>query len=392
MDSRRSLRLCLLGAGHLCVDGCATMIWPMVLFFAERHSLSLAAASLLPIFSATATSLVQPVMGYWSERGLPRWVALAGPGVAAVGIALAIAAGNVWWLILWLVVSGLGVAVYHPEAVVLAGDVLPARRSLGTALFMAGGTVGLAAGPILVPRMTEAFGPANSWLIAVGPLVIVVLLMVVVGRGHRLTSRTGRGFAVLRAFRGQMRNITLMVALNSLRGLAIAGVCLALTWLAKQRGGAAVEAGILVGVFTLFGGVGALLCGMVVVGRAEKPLLVLTMLAALPVIWVLPRLSGTPLLLAIGLAGLLSNATVPVVVVISQRMVPQGARLVSSLMMGFSWGIGAIIAAIVVGLIGEPVVSFAVMGLVMLPAAGCAALLSVEGLGGGQRCGHGGRI
>ncbi|MFQ6048592.1 MAG: MFS transporter [Phycisphaerae bacterium] len=375
MLGQRTAQLGALAAGHLCVDSYAVMIWPMVLFFADRHGLSVAQASLLPVLTAVMTSFAQPVMGYWSDRGLPRQIALAGPAIAAAGIALAIPATSITLLVLSLAISGLGVAVYHPEAAVLAGDLLPQRRSLATGLFLFGGTLGLGLGPTLIPRANAFFGPRHSWLIAAPAILATVALLTAFARSKRRLDRLTRRVSLRDAFRGKGYSIALLVSINSLRGFSIAGVSMALTWLVKQRGGDEIRAGDLVSIFALSGGLGGLLCGLVAVRRLEKPLLIGTMIAAPPLIWMLPYLSDPILMPLLAVGGMLTSATVPVVVAISQRMVPAGARVASSLMMGLSWGIGGMTAPPIVGQIDRLEWAFVLAGLTMLPAALCAVLL-----------------
>jgi len=375
MPSGRALRLLTLGLGHLCVDAYAVVWVPMMVYFAARHRLSQEQASLIPSLSAVATSSLQPLMAWLSDRGLPRSIALSGPALAGVALALSIMSSDLWAAMFWLVISGLGVAVYHPEAAVLAGDSLPRHRSLATGLFLFTGTVGLAAGPGIIPWVNQTYGPANSWLVALPAVVALIALWAAFGQSHTRELSAPKPVGLLEAFHGQVVTISLLVGLNTLRAFSTFGVCLGLSWLAVAQGGDEVLAGRFVLAFVFSGGVGGLFCGYVARRRTEKPLLVLTMLAALPTIWLIPLLAGWHLWAMLVVAGILANATIPVTIAMSQQMVPAGARLASSLQMGASWGLGSVLAGLAVGAIQQTELTFAVMALAMLPAAACAALV-----------------
>ena len=255
----------------------------------------------------------------------------------------------------------------------------PPTYSLATGLFLFTGTVGLAAGPGIIPWVNQTYGPANSWLVALPALAAVVALWAAFGQHHTRDLSSAKQVSLVDAFRGKVVPIGLLVGVNTLRAFSTFGVCLGLSWLAVARGGDEVLAGRFVLAFVFSGGVGGLLCSYVARQRSEKPLLVLTMLAALPTIWLIPLLAGWHLWAMLVVGGVLANATIPVTIAMSQQMVPAGARLASSLQMGASWGLGSVLAGVAVGAIQQIELTFAVMALGMLPAAACAALLPRRG-------------
>src|SRR5206468_1195418 len=76
-------------------------------------SYTLAAAVVLA--SAVSSSIVQPLFGLWSDRRGAIWLLPAGVALAGIGIALAAVAPSYWLVLVFVVVSGLGVAAFHPE-------------------------------------------------------------------------------------------------------------------------------------------------------------------------------------------------------------------------------------------------------------------------------------
>ena len=76
---------------------------------------------------------------------MPLGPALGGLGVALIGIAPSYA-----FTFAAVLLSGIGVAAFHPEGSRFANYVSGARRSSGMSLFSVGGNIGFALGPVLV--------------------------------------------------------------------------------------------------------------------------------------------------------------------------------------------------------------------------------------------------
>jgi FSR family fosmidomycin resistance protein-like MFS transporter len=96
----------------------------------------------------------------------------AGLLVAAIGIGFAGVMHSYGLTFLAIVVSGLGVAAFHPEGSRFANYVSGRKRASGMSLFSLGGNAGFALGPILVTPLLVAFGPPGA-LVLIAPGVVV---------------------------------------------------------------------------------------------------------------------------------------------------------------------------------------------------------------------------
>lgn len=125
-------------------------------FVLERHY-SYVAASGLALAATLGSSLPQPILGVLADRWRLLWLAPAGLAVAGVGAGLAGLAPAYWLVWTLLLVSGLGIAAFHPAA---GRD---ARRDAGhsasaMSLFAAGGSVGFFLAPALATPALVAYG------------------------------------------------------------------------------------------------------------------------------------------------------------------------------------------------------------------------------------------
>jgi len=107
--------LLLLSVGHL-VDDLPQGALPALLpFLKESLGLSYAMAGTIILCSNLTSSVIQPVFGYITDRKSLFWFLPLGCFCAGLGIALLGWASSYPQVIILVILSGLGVAIYHPD-------------------------------------------------------------------------------------------------------------------------------------------------------------------------------------------------------------------------------------------------------------------------------------
>ena len=163
------LVLVLLVLMHGLVDAFATSIQP--LWPDLQRSLALRGGMIDWAYVAwnLATSVSQLFFGYWGDRGRGRWLFWAGPALAVLCMSSIGLVDSFAMLCVLLILGGLGVAAFHPEAAAIAGACVPGHRSRAMSLFAVGGYLGQAAGPLYSGIVTTRFGArALTWGLAWG--------------------------------------------------------------------------------------------------------------------------------------------------------------------------------------------------------------------------------
>ncbi len=166
-----------LSAGHLFTDLNQGAVAALLPFLISERGLSLAAAGALVFAATVSSSIVQPLFGIFSDRRpkpalMPLGVLLAGCGLALVGVA-----PSYPLILLCVVVSGIGVAAFHPEAARFANYVSGSGRARGMSFFSVGGNAGFALGPALTTPLVVLFGlPGTLFLALPATLMAAVLL------------------------------------------------------------------------------------------------------------------------------------------------------------------------------------------------------------------------
>ena len=153
--SKKALYLSL---GHFVTDLYPGFLPALLPLLIEKFHFSFTRASLLAMFMGFSTSLTQPVFGYLSDKLGGRWLIIIGPAVGGLCLSLVGLANSYVFLIFLLILGGLGVASYHPEAAALSASLSGRQRTLGMSLFMLGGNLGVGVGPFLILGITLSLG------------------------------------------------------------------------------------------------------------------------------------------------------------------------------------------------------------------------------------------
>lgn len=153
----RGTRLAGLSASHAAADFYQGCVAVMVPFLVLGEGYTYAQATGLVLGATIGSSVAQPLFGLISDRGqyfalIPVSLLVAGGGLAAVGVT-----DSYTWAMVAVVVSGLGVAGYHPEAARLARRI-GGSQARAMSLFIVGGNLGLVLAPLVAAPLLITFG------------------------------------------------------------------------------------------------------------------------------------------------------------------------------------------------------------------------------------------
>ncbi|MGI5219803.1 MFS transporter [Nocardia sp. CA-290969] len=190
---RRNSPILLLSTGHACVDVYQGTVAALVPFFVAERAYTYAAVSGIVLAASLLSSVVQPVFGALTDRWPMPWLLPVSTVLAGAGIALSGLSGSYALTLVFVGISGIGVAAYHPEAARIARV---ASRGSHTAMayFATGGNIGFALAPLLV-----------AGTIAVGGLTWAPLLLIPALAGAMTTVPVTRALRRHRAAGGTDR-------------------------------------------------------------------------------------------------------------------------------------------------------------------------------------------
>jgi MFS transporter, FSR family, fosmidomycin resistance protein len=171
----------LLTVGHVANDINQGAVPALLPFLVLERGLSYAAAGGLVMAATVLSSAVQPLFGWLADARSAPWLVPGGLFTAGLGVALVGVAPTYPLIVAAVLLSGLGVAAFHPEAARIARHAGGERRATAMSVFAVGGNAGYALGPLLVTPLLVVFGVPGAVLLLL-PAVVVALALVVARR------------------------------------------------------------------------------------------------------------------------------------------------------------------------------------------------------------------
>ena len=171
-------RTALLFVGHLLNDGFACFFAPLLPLLIDRLDLSLALAGALGTIRIVTNSLLQPGLGHLIDRVQRPWLVVAGPFMTVLAMSFIGRVGSFTQLLIIMLISGAGTALFHPAAAALVAADRPQRHGTLMAFFSSGGALGGAVAPIVIVAFVERFSLLQTpWLIAPGLLMLALFAL-----------------------------------------------------------------------------------------------------------------------------------------------------------------------------------------------------------------------
>lgn len=342
-----------LSSGHLATDLAQGALPALLPFLKDEFGLSYALAAALVLGSTFASSLIQPAFGLWSDARGALWLLPAGVATSGVFMGLASIAPTYALVFLCVLVSGVGVAAYHPEGSKFASYVSGSRRASGMSLFSIGGNLGFALGPLVAAAAVGLLGLHGGLLVMVPGLAVAVVLASSLRYLARFAPTPTAG-ARSTADRGQPKALSLLLGIVGLRALAHMGLFTFVPLWEVANGASKVHGTVLLSLFLFSGAVGTFLGGPAADRFGRRPVVAWSLVAAWPLILVYVLAGGILGGVALVLAGAFVIGTFGVTLVMSQEYMPGRVGMASGLSIGLAIGLGGV-AAVTLGAVADAV-------------------------------------
>jgi FSR family fosmidomycin resistance protein-like MFS transporter len=369
-----------LAAGHACADLCQGAVPALLPFLIAQRGLSLTAAAALITASTIGSSIVQPLFGLWADRLstpvlLPAGVALGSIGLGVAGLCQSYAV-----LMAVLVVSGVGVAAFHPEGARYASYVSRAGRGRGVSYFAVGGNVGFALGPALVTPVVAALGLPATPLLAIPGLLVSGLLLAELRRLRTFAPAAPAPGAPVAALQTGDR----WWPFSRLAGAAMARTtaffalqAFVPVYLLRHYDTTSATAGAALTTMLVAGAAGTLLGGWCADRYGPRRVLVGAMLPLIVLLALLPHVGLVAFFAIIVGVGVTVDAPFSTTIVLGQSYLPRRIALSSGITYGLAIGVGGL-AATALGVLADATSITVVLAL--LPFCAVTALLLAASL------------
>jgi FSR family fosmidomycin resistance protein-like MFS transporter len=326
-------------------------LYPML---KDSFALSFGEIGLLTFTYQITASLLQPIIGMFTDRSPRPYSLSVGMGFTLVGLLLLAYASNFWLLLLAAALVGTGSSVFHPESSRVARMASGGRHGLAQSVFQVGGNVGSAIGPLLAAFIVLPRGQTSvAWFSLTAMLGMFVLFNV----GHwykehglaRLKPRTTGGKAADSEPRSQEVKVAIgvLLALIFSKYFYLASLTSYYTFYLIQRFNVSVQSAQLhLFIFLAAVAVGTIVGGPLGDRFGRKYVIWASILGVLPFTLILPHanLFWTSVLTVP--IGLILASAFPAIVVYAQELMPGRTGTVAGLFFGFAFGMGGVGAAV----------------------------------------------
>ena len=337
----------MLALGHFADDINQSFLPALLpLLVLERH-LTYQAAATLVLAQAISSSFVQPLIGYLADKRPMPWLAglgllLAGLGIAGIGFM-----PSYHLIFVCALISGLGVAMFHPEAARFANLAAGTRKASGMRWFAVGGNIGFAAGPAFAAVALATYGITGTALAAIPVAIMSVVLLRETSRMHTFVVKRNAatraaampddwsGFARLTAFL-TVRS-TIYLGLVSFIPLYFTGVVHA----------SHAVANMISTTFLLFGVIGTIAGGSLADTYGRRAVILWAMVASVVFMVLFAQLTNAPTTTAIVLGfiiaiplGIVVSGSQAATIVLGQEYLPNRLGIASGITLGVGVSIG----------------------------------------------------
>jgi FSR family fosmidomycin resistance protein-like MFS transporter len=169
---------------HLLNDLMQALLPAMYPMLKDSYALSFSQIGLLTFTFQFTASLLQPLVGAYTDRKPRPYSLVVGMGFTLVGLLLLAEANSFPWLLLAASLVGTGSSVFHPESSRVARMASGGRHGLAQSLFQVGGNLGSAVGPLLAALIILPRGqPSVAWFCVAA--LLGMLLTANIGRWYR---------------------------------------------------------------------------------------------------------------------------------------------------------------------------------------------------------------
>jgi FSR family fosmidomycin resistance protein-like MFS transporter len=337
----------LLGGAHLSVDLCQAAVPALLPFFVDQRGYSYAAAGALVFAATVGSSLFQPLFGHAADRLQLPWLMPAGVMAAGAGIALSGVTTSYALTFAAIVLSGIGVAAFHPEGARHANYASGVAKARGMSLFALGGNAGFALGPVLTTGCVLALGLSGTLVLGLIPISAGAILAAKRARLHGLRVR---GVAAAKAAshtarRDQWGAFARLTGVISLRSCVHFGLLSFVpVWFVTTLDTSEAAGNVALTAMLASGAAGTVVGGRVADRLGRRTILLASLALAGPALAAFIEAPTGPAFVLIAVVGFTVVGTFAITVVLGQEYLPNRLGMASGVTLGAAIGVGGALA------------------------------------------------
>ncbi|MDR3482992.1 MAG: MFS transporter [Burkholderiaceae bacterium] len=368
-----------ISVSHLLNDMIQSLILAIYPILKGGFDLSFGQIGLITLTYQITASLLQPVIGLYTDHRPQPYSLPIGMGFTLVGIVLLSVAPSFYVILLAAALVGTGSAIFHPESSRVARMASGGQHGLAQSLFQVGGNFGSSLGPLLAAVVIAPYGQKSiAWFALAALLGIVILLQISKWYAHHRLGSRGKASkhadAVALPRKKVAFAIGILLTLIFSKYFYLASIGSYFTFYLINKFQLPLQSAQLYLFAFLFAvALGTVIGGPVGDRIGRKYVIWASILGVAPFTLMLPyaNLFWSGVLVVI--IGVVLASAFSAILVYAQELIPGKIGMVSGLFFGFAFGMGGIGAAVLGNLADHAGIDFVYKLCSFLPLLGVIA-------------------
>jgi MFS transporter, FSR family, fosmidomycin resistance protein len=364
---------------HFLNDTMQSLIPSVYPILKASYALDFAQIGLITLAFQFTASLLQPVVGHFTDKKAQPFSLAAGMGFTFFGLLLLSVAQQYPVILIAAALVGLGSAVFHPESARIARLASGGRYGFAQSVFQVGGNLGTSMGPLLAALIVVPFGqPSIAWFSSIAFLAIIILWRI--GQWYK-PQIAARKFAAIEPHpdapdsRRVKLALAVLVALLFSKQLYVSSLSSYYIFYLIDKFNVSTQAAQLyLFLFLAANAVGVFFGGPLGDRFGRKYVIWFSILGALPFTLALPYAGLYASAVLTVLIGLIISSATSSIIVFAQELMPHRFGMISGVFFGVAFGIGGLGAAVLGEVADHTGIAFVYQICAFLPAIGLLAV------------------
>lgn len=347
-----------IGVCHLFNDTLQAVIPAMFPVLEKEVGLTFTQLGLITFVLNMVSSVLQPVVGYFSDRNPKPYALPLGMSSTFVGMAGIASATNYWMILLSVIFIGLGSAIFHPEGSKVSFMAAGSKRGLSQSIYQVGGNSGQALAPLISAFVLVPFGQIGAaWFLIVAAMGVFLLSRISLWykrqlEQERITKKKKVLVSNLPVLTKKQVGIaiSILMAVIFIRSFYVTNMTNFYIFYIMDKYHLTIQKGqLLIFIFLAIGAVGTFFGGPMADRIGRKNVILLSFLVPMPLALTLPYIPLWLVVAFLAIIGFFIMLSFSVTVIYAQELVPSKVGTMAGLTVGLAFGMGAI-GSVVIGM------------------------------------------
>lgn len=348
-----------IGVAHLINDTMQSVVPAMFPLLERDLGLTFTQLGIITFVLNIFASILQPVVGFVSDKKPMPYALPIGMMSSFVGILLIVLSEQYWMILVSVLFLGFGSAIFHPEGSRVSFMAAGNKRGFAQSIYQVGGNSGQALAPLISAFILDVYGQHGAAIVLLLTSIGIAILLKISRwyksqlEAEKLSKNKRTLISSLPPLTKKQVGIalTLLLIIIFARSFYTTNMTSFYVFYLMDHYGLSLKIGqVFIFMFMAFGVVGTFFGGSLSDRIGRKNVIVLSVVGPLPLCLLLPYMPiwlVPVLLIAIGALIMISFS---VTVVYAQELVPSKIGTMAGLTTGFAFGMGAI-GAVVIGML-----------------------------------------